>query len=171
MNRIMAFVFFDTKESAEKARYELNGAKMTAKYDTNKLAKPIRLCRYELKSAQVENQRDPAFNLLIKNISREVSQHNFWRMLRDFGDIRSCKMATDYIGQNKGFGFVNFYRSSDADKCKGALNNKEVQGKILKVTNLEYGRRIERKRNNIYVKNLPLKFEDEDLKVNYKIYF
>merc|ERR1712084_132131 len=35
MNRIMAFVFFDTKESAEKARYELNGAKMTAKYDTN----------------------------------------------------------------------------------------------------------------------------------------
>ncbi len=168
MNRTHAFVNFDSKESAEKARYELNGAKMTAKYDNNKIAKPIRLCRYEMKSAQIENQRDPAYNLLIKNIAKEVSQHNFWRMLRDFGDIRSCKIAVDYIGNNKGFGFVNFYRNSDADKCKSALNNKEVQGKILKVTNLEYGRRIEKKRNNIYVKNLPLNFQDEDLKVKIK---
>lgn len=166
MNRIHAFVVFDSKDSAEKARYELNGAKMTAKYDTNKLAKPIRLCRYEIKSTQVENQRDPAFNLLIKNISKEVSQHNFWRMLRDFGDIRSCKMAIDYLGNNKGFGFVNFYRSSDAEKCKQNLNNKEVQGKTLKVANLEYGRRIEKKKNNIYVKNLPVDFQDDDLKVN-----
>ena len=165
MNRIHAFVIFDTKDSAEKARYELNGAKMTAKYDNNKLSKPIRLCRYEIKSTQVENQRDPAFNLLIKNIAKEVSQHNFWRLLRDFGDIRSCKMAVDYLGNNKGFGFVNFYRNSDAEKCKAALNNKDIHGKILKVTNLEYGRRIERKRNNIYVKNLPLAFQDEDLKV------
>lgn len=165
MNRIHAFVVFDNKDSAEKARYELNGAKLTAKYDSNKLAKPIRLCKYEIKSLQIENQRDPAFNLLIKNISKDVSQHNFWRMLRDFGDIRSCKMAVDYLGINKGFGFVNFYRSSDAERCKNSLNNKEVQGKILKVTNLEYGRRIERKRNNIYVKNLPLEFQDEDLRV------
>jgi len=163
---VHAFVSFDSRELAEKARYELNGVKITAKYSTNKISKPVRLCRYETKNIQSENQRDPKFNLLIKNISREISQHNFWRLFRDFGDIRSCKLAIDYLGNNKGFGFVNFYRAEDAEKAKRELNSKEVQGKELRVTNLEYGRRVEKKKNNIYVKHLPTEnYNDEDLKV------
>jgi len=166
MNRVHAFVSFETKELAEKARYELNGVKISAKYSTSKISKPVRLCRYETKLSQSENQRDPSYNLLIKNIAREISQHNFWRLFRDFGDIRSCKLAIDYIGGNKGFGFVNFYRSEDAEKAKRELNGREVSGKQLKVTNLEYGRRVEKKKNNIYVKHLPQEnYSDTDLKV------
>lgn len=166
MNRVHAFVSFDSRESAEKARYELNGVKITAKYSTHKISKPVRLCRYETKMSQTENQRDPSFNLLIKNIARDISQHNFWRLFRDFGDIRSCKLAIDYIGNNKGFGFVNFYRTEDAERAKRELNGKEIQGKELKVTNLEYGRRVEKKKNNVYVKHLPLdNYSDDDLKV------
>lgn len=166
MNRVHAFVSFDSRESAEKSRYELNGVKITAKYSTNKISKPVRLCRYETKNTQSENQRDPKYNLLIKNVSKEISQHNFWRLFRDFGDIRSCKLAIDYIGNNKGFGFVNFYRAEDAEKAKRELDGKEVQGKLLKVTNLEYGRRVEKKKNNIYVKHLPTdNYSDNDLKV------
>ena len=167
MNRVHAFVSFDSREYAEKARYELNGVKITAKYSTNKISKPVRLCKYETKMSQTDNQRDPSFNLLIKNIAKDISQHNFWRLFRDFGDIRSCKLAIDYVGNNKGFGFVNFYRSEDADKAKRELDNKEIQGKQLKVANLEYGRRVERKKNNVYVKHLPLdNYSDGDLKVD-----
>lgn len=166
MNRVHAFVSFDSRESAEKARYELNGVKITAKYSTNKISKPVRLCRYETKMSQNENQRDPSYNLLIKNIARDISQHNFWRLFRDFGDIRSCKLAIDYVGNNKGFGFVNFYRSDDTEKAKKELDGKEIQGKQLKVSNLEYGRRVEKKKNNVYVKHLPLEdYSDDDLKV------
>ena len=167
MNRVHAFVSFDSRESAEKARYELNGAKIAAKYSTTKISKPVRLCRYETKNSQSENQKDPSYNLLIKNISRDLSQHNFWRLFRDFGDIRSCKLAIDYVGNNKGFGFVNFYRADDAEKAKRELDGKELNGKQLKVANLEYGRRVEKKKNNVYVKHLPLdNYSDNDLKVN-----
>lgn len=165
--RVHAFVSFDSKESAEKARYELNGVKISAKYSSNKISKPVRLCKYETKNSQSENQKDPSYNLLIKNISKEVSQHSFWRLFRDYGDIRSCKLSIDYLGNNKGFGFVNFYRCEDAEKAKADLNEKETNGKLLKVLNLEYGRRVEKKKNNVYVKHLPLDdFSDRQLMVN-----
>jgi len=168
MNLVHAFVSFDSRESAEKARYELNGVKITAKYSTNKISNPVRLCRYETKMSQTENQRDPLNNLLIKNLAKDISQHNFWRLFRDFGDIRSCKLAIDYIGNNKGFGFVNFYRSEDAEKAKRELLDKEIHGKPLKVINLEYGRRVEKKKNNVYVKHLPMdNYSNEDLKVKF----
>lgn len=169
MMRVHAFVSFETGQSAEKARYELNGAKITAKYSSNKISKPVRLCRYETKQIQTENQRDPSFNLLIKNIPKDLSQHHLWRLFRDFGDIRSCKLAIDYVGNNKGFGFVNFYRAEDAEKAKREINGKELNGKMLKVTNLVYGQRVERKKNNIYVKHLPVEnnYTDEDLHVIY----
>jgi RNA recognition motif-containing protein len=163
-----AFVHFETAEFCEKARFELNGVKITPKYATNKVGKPIRLCKYETKQT-IEMGRGIEMhntNLLIKNLPKEVSAHNFWNMFRKFGDIKSCKLVVDMLGNSKGYGYVNYYKGEDAARAVNELNDKEVCQKTIKITLLQPGKRAEKRRNNVYVKHIPKnKFTDDDLKV------
>ena len=168
--RTHAFVTFSTGDDANRARTELNGVKITAKYATNKVAKPVRLCKYETKPSQLE--MDYRTNLLVKNLAKEVSAHGFFNMFRPFGDIRSCKLVVDYLGNSKGYGYVSFYRLDDSARATAALNDKDVLGKTLKVNLLEHGRRVEKRRNNIYVKHIPKEnFNDEELNVIFYFYY
>lgn len=163
-----AFVTFISKEDADRARLELNGVKMTAKYANTKVAKPVRLCKFETR--QTLGNLDGRANLLITNISKEVSPHGFYNMFRKFGDIYSCKLMVDYLGNSKGFGYVTYYNVNDADKAKSELHEKDVNGKLIKVIYLEYGRRTEKKKNNVYVKHIPKEnFSNSDLEVYFLI--
>ena len=163
-----AFVHFDNGESSERARYELNGVKLTPKYASNKIGKPIRLCRYETKQSldigrTMENVNS---NLLIKNLPKEVSAHNFWNMFRKFGDVKSCKLVVDFVGNSKGYWYLNYYIRQDAERAFNELNEKEICSKILKVAFLQSGKRAEKRKNNIYVKHIPRdNFTDDDLQV------
>lgn len=159
-----AFVTFNTREDAERARLELNGVKMSAKYANTKVAKPIRLCKYETR--QTLANLDRRANLLVTNVSKDVSPHSFFNMFRKYGDIYSCKLTVDYLGNSKGFGYVTFYNVNDAERAKNELHEKDNFGKLMKVNNLEYGRKTERKKNNIYVKHIPKEnFSNYDLEV------
>ena len=163
--RTHAFVTFTTAEDANRARTELNGVKMAAKYANNKVTKPVRLCKYETK--QGASEYDERTNLLVKNVAKEVSAHSFFNMFRQFGDVRSCKLVVDYLGNSKGYGYVSFYRLEDSERARAEWNEKEVNGKALRVDFLEHGRRVEKRRNNVYIKHIPKEqFSDEDLKVN-----
>ena len=159
-----AFVHFETGRDAEKARFELNGVKITPKYATKKVSKPVRLCKYETKGALLE-PRSGNTNLLVKNLSKEMSAHALWNTFRQFGDIVSCKLNFDLAGISKGFGFVSFYKSQDAENAIKELNDKEFNGKLMKVNLLQRGKRAELRKNNIYVKHFPKTFSDEDFKV------
>jgi len=152
---------------AERARKELNGAKITPKYSKSKLSKPVRLCKYETKTTQESFRNEQEVkNLLVKNISKEVSAHQFFKTFNQFGDIRSCKLNVDSSGQSKGYGYVNYYNSESAVKAKQNLSRFPLEGKMLIITDLIPGRAVEKKRNNIYVKNIPKRnFSDDDLKV------
>jgi RNA recognition motif-containing protein len=167
--RSHAFVTFESKNDADKARAELNGVKISAKYSNNKVAKPVRLCKYETR--QTLSTMDRRANLLVTNVSKDVSPHAFYNMFRKYGDIYSCKLVVDYVGNSKGFGYVSYYSLIDAEKAKTELNGREKDGKIIKVSNLEYGRRSEKKRNNVYVKHIPKEnFTNADLEAVFKPY-
>ena len=164
INNIYAFVNFETRNDAERARRELNGVTIQAKYATgiNKISKPVRLCRYESKSGLTHI--DPRCNLLVKNLSPQVSAHLLWNTFIKFGDIRSSKLKIDILGESKGFGFISYYKWEDAIKAKESLNDKELLGKKIKINFLEKGKRHVVKKNNIYVKEIPKKnFTDKDL--------
>ena len=164
INNIYAFVNFETRNDAERARRELNGVTIQAKYATgiNKISKPVRLCRYESKSGLTH--MDPRCNLLVKNLSPQVSAHLLWNTFIKFGDIRSSKLKIDILGESKGFGFISYYKWDDAIKAKESLNDKELLGKKIKINFLEKGKRHVVKKNNIYVKEIPKKnFTDKDL--------
>jgi polyadenylate-binding protein len=167
--RTHAFVHFNSVEDAEKARLELNGVKINAKYATNKISKPVRLCKYETKQNQVEI--DIQCNLLVKNLPKDLSAHSLYNMFRQFGDIRSCKLVVDYLGNSKGYGYVGYYRVEDSERAKNELDERDINGKLLKVTTLLHGKRTEKRKNNIYVKHIPKdNFNDDNLKELFEKY-
>ena len=164
INNTYAFVNFETRNDAERARRELNGVTIQAKYASgiNKISKPVRLCRYESRSGL--SNIDPRCNLLVKNLSHQVSAHLLWNTFIKFGDVRSSKLMIDIMGESKGFGFISYYRWEDALKAKDQLNDKDLLGKNLKINFLEKGRRRVAKKNNIYVKEIPKKnFAEKEL--------
>ena len=164
INNTYAFVNFETRNDAERARRELNGVTIQAKYASgiNKISKPVRLCRYESRTGL--SSIDPRCNLLVKNLSPQVSAHLLWNTFIKYGDVRSSKLMIDIMGESKGFGFISYYRWEDAVKAKEQLNDKDLLGKNLKINFLEKGRRHVVKKNNIYVKEIPKKnFTEKEL--------
>ena len=164
INKTYAFVSFETKNDAERARRELNGVKIQAKYaqGINKISKPVRLCRYE--SRNVLSNIDPRCNLLVKNLSPQVSAHLLFNTFIKYGDVRSSKLMVDIMGESKGFGFISYYRWEDSVSAVEHLNNTELGGKNIKINYLEKGRHHTVKRNNIYVKEIPKKnFAEKEL--------
>ncbi|KAG5542100.1 hypothetical protein RHGRI_021827 [Rhododendron griersonianum] len=120
------------------------------------------------------SHRDPsvrksgAANIFIKNLDKAIDNKALHDTFSTFGNILSCKIATDPSGQSKGYGFVQFDNDESAqtaiDKLNGMLiNDKQVYvGQFLRKQERETA--ISRtKFNNIYVKNLAESTTEEDL--------
>ncbi|KAF5736171.1 hypothetical protein HS088_TW14G00307 [Tripterygium wilfordii] len=121
------------------------------------------------------SSRDPtlrksgAGNIFIKNLDRAIDNKALHETFSLFGNILSCKIATDPSGQSKGYGFVQFDNEESArnaiDKLNGMLlNDKQVYvGPFLRKQERETA--VDKKKfNNVYVKNLSDSTTDEDLK-------
>ncbi|XVE82828.1 hypothetical protein DITRI_Ditri16bG0036900 [Diplodiscus trichospermus] len=128
--------------------------------------KPIRI---------MYSNRDPAArksgagNIFIKNLDKTIDNKALHDTFSTFGNILSCKIATDHFGQSKGYGFVQFDNEESAknaiDKLNGMLlNDKQVfVGPFLRKQEREFAG-DKAKFNNVYVKNLSESTTDEDLK-------
>ena len=86
-----------------------------------------------------------------------------------FGNILSCKIATDASGQSKGYGFVQFDNEESAQNAIEKLNGMLLNDKQVFVG--PFVRREERefsaekaKFNNVYIKNLSETTSEEELK-------
>ncbi|KAL3505138.1 hypothetical protein ACH5RR_034979 [Cinchona calisaya] len=121
------------------------------------------------------SHRDPSIrksgtaNIFIKNLDKSIDNKALHDTFSTFGNILSCKIATDANGQSKGYGFVQFENEDSAqgaiDKLNGMLmNDKQVYvGPFLRKQERE-SVLTKTKFNNVYVKNLSESTTDEDLK-------
>lgn len=127
------------------------------------------------------SHRDPSIrksgtaNIFIKNLDKSIDNKALHDTFSSFGNILSCKIATDGTGQSKGYGFVQFEAEEAAqtaiDKLNGMLiNDKQVYvGHFLRKQ--ERDSSLSRtKFNNVYVKNLGESTTDEDLKKTFGEY-
>jgi len=107
---------------------------------------------------------------LLQNLDRAIDHKALHDTFSTFGNILSCKVATDSSGQSKGYGFVQFDNEESAqkaiEKLNGMLlNDKQVYvGPFLRKQERE-GAIDKAKFNNVFVKNLAESTTDDELKV------
>jgi RNA recognition motif-containing protein len=69
--------------------------------------------------------------LYVGNIAWKTTENDLSEMFGEFGEVKSVKIINDKItGKSKGFGFVEM---ENADEAKKALDDKEVNGRNLKI--------------------------------------
>lgn len=161
-----AYVNYNSSEDGEKALEELN-------YTVIK-GKPCRI---------MWSQRDPALrktgqgNVFIKNLDIAIDNKALHDTFAAFGNILSCKVAQDEMGNSKGYGFVHY---ETAEAATNAI--KHVNGMLLNEKKVFVGHHIPKKDRmskfeemkanftNVYVKNVEQEVTDEEFRELFEKY-
>jgi len=119
------------------------------------------------------SQRDPSVrksgvgNIFIKNLDLSIGHKELHDTFSAFGNILSCKVATDEAGQSKGFGFVHFEGAEAANNAIKTVNEKLMGTKKVFVGKFESKKERQRRKEsswtNVYVKELDVKTTEEEL--------
>ena len=73
-------------------------------------------------------------NIYVGNISYSTDDSRLTELFSEFGEVTSARVISDReTGRSKGFGFVEMSDDSAANSAIEALNEKEVDGRTLRV--------------------------------------
>jgi len=72
--------------------------------------------------------------LYVGNLPFTVDDEGLKKLFESHGEIEEATLIKDkFSGRSKGFGFVTFKNEEDAKKAMSEMNEKEVEGRQLKV--------------------------------------
>ncbi len=72
--------------------------------------------------------------IYVGNMSYGTTEDSLRNLFSGFGDVENVKIITDReTGRAKGFGFVTMNNSDEANKAIEELNDKEFDGRNLRV--------------------------------------
>lgn len=122
------------------------------------------------------SQRDPAArragngNIFIKNLDRVIDNKSVYDTFSLFGNILSCKVATDDEGNSKGYGFVHFETEHSAQTAIEKVNGMLLSDKKVYVGKFQpRAQRMKElgesglKYTNVFVKNFGEHLDQEKL--------
>jgi cold-inducible RNA-binding protein len=73
--------------------------------------------------------------LFVGNLSYSTGEAELRRAFEPIGALRSVAIITDRMtGRPRGFGFVEFERSDDAERAIASLDGQQVDGRTISVT-------------------------------------
>lgn len=115
------------------------------------------------------SQRDPSLrksgvgNVFVKNLANSVDNKGLFDLFSVFGNILSCKVATDENGNSKGYGYVHYETAESAQEAIQKLNGYSLEDKeVIVGTFLKRNDRSgQTKWTNLYVKQFPESWSDE----------
>lgn len=125
------------------------------------------------------SQRDPCLrksgvgNIYVKNLDRSIDNKALYDTFSLFGNILSCKAATDPNGKSRGYGFVHYETEEAAKQAIERVNGMQIGEKTVEVTQfLKRGDREGPKDvfTNLYVKNVPTDFDEAIMKQMFSPY-
>jgi len=168
------FVHYRTEDAAQKAIEKVNNMVIAEK---------------QVYVAPFRSKKDRGIvkrvftNVYFKNFSKEWSKEKLIEICKPFGEPNSACISTDEDRNSKGFGFVNFTKPEQAEKCVQELNEKDYDGmkiycsraqskkeretelkSIREKQKAERQKKYEGDRVNLYVKNLHDSFDDDKLR-------
>merc|ERR1719181_1106605 len=118
------------------------------------------------------SQRDPTLrksgvgNVFVKNLDSSIDHKALFDTFSLFGNILSCKVATDETGQSQGYGYVHYESEDAATDAINKINSMTICDKEVYVGH--FVRRTERSGQsdwtNLYVKNFPADWDEETLR-------
>lgn len=75
-----------------------------------------------------------AKKVYVGNLPFSVEQAKLKELFDSYGEIEEAVVISDrFSGRSKGFGFVTFVNDADADKAIAEMNEKDMEGRPLKV--------------------------------------
>ena len=75
-----------------------------------------------------------ANKIYVGNLPYSVDSEKLKTLFSKFGEVEEANVITDkYPHRSKGFGFVTFENEEDAQKAVSEMNEKEVDGRTIKV--------------------------------------
>jgi len=108
-------------------------------------------------------------NLIVNYLPLSYRERHPSKLFSQIGEIKSCRIMR-FIQQDrplsKGFGFVKFHNLEDAKRAIRELDGSNVLGKHIKVSFARPG--ADRSQSNLFVCQLPKRFNGEDLKDIFK---
>lgn len=149
----------EDEESANKARRELNLLPLLGK-----LTQRINYARITKYTTIKDKSTNDERNLLVTNLNKNLSPRQFFETFIQFGDVRNCKLEVDFNGQSKGYGYVFYEEESSAIEAKKKLDNTSLNNQIISIVKFIPGKTKQNIQNNLYVKNFPTSFSEEDLR-------
>merc|ERR1719421_527741 len=123
------------------------------------------------------SHRDPSLrksnkgNIFIKNLDKSIDNKMLYDTFSTFGNILSCKIATDDDNKSKGYGFVHYETQDSATLAVTKVNGMLLNGKkvfvgffVPRKDRADTGAAAEATFTNIFVKSLAVEVEDDALK-------
>ena len=172
------YITFYRNEDAEKAIEESKGKSI---FNSNNVEISHFQRRNERMANNNENNRDKIY---INNLPEKYEISELNELCKEFGNVESCNIYLDKIGQN--FGIVKFSTEKEAQDAKTKLDGKEIEknGIKKKLIVKSYQTQFEQKQFmmnyysiksheqkgncNLILKNIPLTAKEEDLEKIFK---
>ncbi|HDZ61247.1 MAG TPA: RNA-binding protein [Candidatus Pacearchaeota archaeon] len=85
-------------------------------------------------TAEAKPEASPS-KVYVGNLPFSVDDDELRKLFSSYGEMSEVSLISDkFSGRSKGFGFVTFVKSEDAQKAISEMNDKDIQGRPLKVS-------------------------------------
>ncbi|KAJ1555041.1 hypothetical protein HK096_009960 [Nowakowskiella sp. JEL0078] len=90
---------------------------------------------------QEEEDVNPGNNLYVSGLSIKTQDGDLKDVFSKYGSISKCNIMYDpHTKESRGFGFVCFEKSEDANEALSAMNNSELHGKRISIEKARRGK-------------------------------
>jgi polyadenylate-binding protein len=156
-----AYVNFHSAADAERVMDTLN-------YSTIK----GRCCRIMWSHRDPNLRKTGNGNVFVKNLDKNVDNKALYDTFSLFGNILSCKVATESDGKSRGYGFVHYETAEAAKQAIEKVNGMQIGEKTVYVGEFvpRDGRAPTEITNytNLYIKNFPEDWDEEKIKAEFE---
>jgi len=156
-----AYVNFHSVEDAERALDTLNYSSIKG-----------RSCRIMWSHRDPTLRKSQVGNVYVKNLDKNIDNKALHDTFSLFGNILSCKVASDPDGKSRGYGFVHYETEEAAKQAIERVNGMQIGDSTVVVCHLQKRETgpsgPDSNYTNLYVKHFPSDWDEKKMEEEFK---